>query len=107
MRPHVSDEKTLQNLFGEIVKIRKLLEVMLSESLKEELEKIATTAERRRMWALFDGTLSTEEIARRVGVTQRAVQIAAREFQAKDWILIKRRGYPERRFDYIPSDWDV
>lgn len=103
----MSDEKTLQNLYEEIVKIRKLLEVMLSESLKEELEKIATTAQRRRMWALFDGTVSTEEIARRVGVTQRAVQIAAREFQAKDWVFTERRGYPKRRLDYIPSDWDV
>jgi len=59
------------------------------------------------MWALFNGLLNTEEIAKKVGVTQRAVQIFVKELRAKEWVVTKKRGYPKRRFDYIPSDWNV
>jgi len=81
---------------------------MLSrDALKKELEEIATTSERKRMWALFNGFLSTEEIAQRIGVTQRAVQIFVKELLEKDLVAIEKRGYPRRKFDYVPSDWKI
>jgi predicted transcriptional regulator len=50
---------------------------------------------------------STSEISSRVGVSQRAVQIFVNELQAKDLITMERRGYPKRKYDYIPSDWEI
>ncbi len=87
------DERSIQVLLDELSKIRQLLEILTRNALKEELERIATTSERKRIWALCNGLRSTEEIAK--------------ELWKVDLITIEKRGYPKRRFDYIPSDWDV
>ena len=94
-------------LLDELSKIRQLVEMLARGALKEELERVATTAERRRIWALCNGVLSTEEIARKANVSQRTVQRFVKDLWEADLIIIERRGYPKRRFDYIPSDWDV
>lgn len=101
------DEKSIQALLDELSKIRQLLEILTRKALKEELEKIATTDERKRIWALCNGLRSTEEIAKKVGVTPRTVQRFIKELRKVDLITIEKRGYPKRRFDYIPSNWDV
>ena len=91
----------------ELLKIRQLLEILTRNALKEELEKVATTDERKQIWALCNGLRSTEEIAKKVGVTRRTVQKFVEELRKKDLITIEKRGHPKRRFDYIPSDWNV
>ena len=101
------DEKAFMALLEEVSKIRQLLEMLARDSLKAELEKIATTPKRKKMWALFNGTLSTEEIAKRVNATQRSVQIFVKELQHADLVIMEKRGYPKRKFDYIPSEWDI
>ncbi|RLG90230.1 MAG: hypothetical protein DRO36_06455 [Candidatus Hecatellales archaeon] len=103
----MKDEKSMQVLLDEISKIRQLLEILTRNALKEELEKIATTDERKRIWALCNGLRSTEEIAKKVGVTSRTVQRFVKELRKADLVTIEKRGYPKRRFDYIPSDWGV
>jgi len=87
------DERSIQVFLDELSKIIQLLEILTRNALKEELERIATTSERKRIWALCNGLRSTEEIAK--------------ELWKVDLITIEKRGYPKRRFDYIPSDWDV
>ena len=101
------DEKAFMALLEEVSKIRQLLEMLARDSLKAELEKIATTPKRKKMWALFNGTLSTEEIAKRVNSTQRSVQIFVKELQHADLVVMEKRGYPKRKFDYIPSEWGI
>jgi len=100
-------KENFTTLLDEIIKIRQLLEMLAKDSLRKELEEVVTTAERRKMWRLFNGFLNTKEIAEKVGVSQRAVQIFVKELQAKDLVFIVRRGYPKRKFDYIPSDWKI
>ena len=100
-------EDIFMKFLDELSKIRQLLEMLARGALKTELEKIATTPERRKIWALCNGTLSTEEIARKVNVSQRTVQRFVKELREADLVIVERRGYPKRRFDYIPSDWDV
>ena len=98
-------KKVDMEILNELSEIRLLLQILAEEALRKKLEEVATTKIRRKMWILFDGTLSTEEIAKKLNVTQRAVQIFVYELKKKDLIVIERRGYPRRRFDYIPSDW--
>ena len=93
--------------YEELIKIRQLLERLARKDLKEELEGVATTDERKRIWALCDGLTSTLDIASKTGVSQRAVQIFVNELQDKDLITVERRGYPKRKYDYIPSDWKI
>ena len=101
------DEKSIQALLDELSKIRQLLEILTRNALKEELEKIATTDERKQIWVLCNGLRSTDEIAKEVGVTSRTVQRFIKELRKADLVTVEKRGYPKRRFDYIPSDWDV
>lgn len=94
-----------EKIYEELLKIRQLLERLARRSLKEDLESIASTNERKRIWALCDGLISTTEIASKVGVSQRAVQIFINELQVKDLITIEKRGYPKRKYDYVPPDF--
>jgi len=96
-----------QKIYEELVKIRILLERLARNDLRRDLESIATTYERKMIWALCNGANSTSDIASRVGISQRAVQIFINELQSKDLVDVRRRGYPKRKFNYIPSSWGI
>jgi len=98
-------EKMLISLYEEIVKIRQLLEMTVKNNLKKELEKIVTTKERKMIWALSDGFTDTKTIARKTGISRRAVQITVKELQDAELLVVERRGFPKRKFDYVPSEW--
>ncbi len=95
------------DIYEELLNIRYLLEVIASHDLKARLEEILTTPERKKVWNLCNGSISTSELAKRAGLTPRAVQIIVKELAEKDMVSMLRRGVPKRRFDYIPSDWEM
>jgi hypothetical protein len=96
-----------EKIIEELITIRSLLERMVRGDLKQELETVATTDERQKIWSLLDGVSSTAEIATKVGISQRAVQLFMKDLIELDLITIEKRGYPKRRFNYIPSRWRV
>ena len=98
-------EKMLMSLYDEIVKIRQLLEITFKNNLMKELEKILTTQERRMVWALSDGFTDTKTIAKKIGISRRAVQIAIKELQEADLLIVEKRGFPKRKFEYVPFEW--
>lgn len=98
-------EKMLISLYDEIVKIRQLLEITFKNDLLKELEKILTTKERRMVWALSDGFTDTKAIAKKAGISIRAVQVTVKELQEADYLVVERRGFPKRKFDYVPFEW--
>ncbi len=100
-------EDSIMALYDEVSKIRQLLEMLSRSVLKEELDKAATTEERKRIWTLLNGARRTEEIAQLAGVSQRAVQVFVKDLERADLIITRKRGYPRRRFDYVPSDWNL
>ncbi len=100
------DEDSTMALYDEVLKIRQLLEMLSRGVLREELEKAATTEQRKQIWTLLNGARRTEDIAHMAGVSQRAVQAFVRDLERADLIITRRRGYPRRRFDYTPSDWN-
>jgi FixJ family two-component response regulator len=95
----------LMNIYDEIVKVRQLLEITVKEKLEKELEKILTTKERKMVWAFSDGLTDTKTIAKNVGISQRAVQRTVKELQIADFLVVEKRGYPRRKFNYVPYDW--
>jgi len=101
------NEESLIKLYEEITRIRQLLELLARDGIKRELEQLATSDERKKVWALCSGFMSTTEISQKVTISQRAVQMFLKELQEADLITIKKRGYPKRKFDYIPSGWEV
>jgi len=95
----------LEQILAELTLIRSLLERISKDTLRHDLESVATTKERRAIWTNLDGLQSTDEVSQKTGVSQRAVQIFVRELLESDLISMERRGYPKRRFDYVPSSW--
>jgi len=87
--------------------IREHTRRLARSSYKEDLEKIASTPQRQEMWRLCDGTLSTEDIARKIAVSTRTVQYFVEEAERMGLVRSYRRGYPKRNedFDEIPSEW--
>ena len=98
-------EKVLIGLYEEIVKIRQLLEMTVKDTLEKELKRILTTKERKMVWALSDGFTGTNTIAKRAGISQRAVQITVKDLQNADLLVVAKRGFPRRKFDYVPPKW--
>jgi len=87
--------------------IRGLLVRLARDSFVKDLEVVASTPERQEMWRLSDGTLSNEEIAKKVGVSVRSVQYFVQDAEAKGLVVLPRRGFPKRsdNFNEIPATW--
>lgn len=66
--------EAIQRLGDDVHFIRLLMTRMARDSFRRDLELVTSTPERQEMWRLSDGTLSTEEIAKRIGVSVRTVQ---------------------------------
>lgn len=100
-------EKMMMSVYEEVLKIRQLLEITFRKELQEELERILTTEERKMVWALSDGFSDTKSIGEKAGISQRAVQAIAKDLQEAGFLVVERRGFPKRRFDYVPPKWQA
>jgi transcription initiation factor IIE alpha subunit len=90
----------------EVSLIRRYLEFQITDFVKEELDKIASTHERKLVWMSLDGTKTTQGIAEEVGISIRAVQHFIKQLRELNLIAEKKKGYPQRRIDIIPSKWE-
>lgn len=73
--------------------------------IKDKIEKVASTPQRRKMWILSDGENSSSEIAKKVKVSKRSVRYFMNEGKKAGIIIVVKRGYPKRKIDYIPENW--
>lgn len=97
----------LEKISDDIRAMRKNLARLARESYRQDLQRTASTPERQEIWRLCDGSLNTDEIARRVGVSSRSVQYFVQDAEKLSLLLIVKRGYPKRTddFDVIPPEW--
>jgi len=96
---------TMEKMAAEMGNVRRLLEILARDSLRKELETVATTPERRRIYALCDGITSNEDIAKKSGLSVRAVQDVVKKLVELDLVIMAKRGVPKRRFEWVPSEW--
>ena len=94
----------LRRIEANLEDIRKLIELQTRSVIKQELEKVASTPERKMMWVLCDGNTSTTKIAEALNVSVRAVQYFVHEAQAHDLIKLDKRGYPRRIVEWVPVE---
>ncbi len=87
--------------------IRLLTEIQLRGPVRDELSRLASSLDRRRIWILCDGATTTTEIAKKVGVTNRAVQYFVQDGLKSGLLNVDRRGYPRRTIDWAPPDWKL
>jgi len=97
----------LRRMSANLDAIREHTRRLSRSSYREDLEKVASTPQRQEMWRLCDGTLNTEDIARKIGISTRTVQYFVEEAEKMGLIKSYRRGYPKRNedFDEIPTEW--
>src|SRR6266581_4898374 len=97
----------LERIESKLQGIYRLLELQSRPQLDAALRKIATTKERRKCWMLADGERKTDEIARLSGAAPRTVQLFFQEAERAGLVDTGRRGYPRKRYEIIPSDWNA
>lgn len=91
----------LENLTEDNKTTQKLLEILAKENFLKEIEIIASTNERKNIWNLLDGKLSTSELADQVKITQRAVNDFIKDLRENRLVDMLKRGYYRRKFDYF------
>jgi DNA-binding transcriptional ArsR family regulator len=99
-------KKILQEIRNEITLVRIYLEFQTMDFVRDKLDKIASTPERKQVWILLDGTRTTSEIAEIVGVSPRSVQYFIKQLRESNLILDRERGYSQKRINLIPSEWE-
>jgi len=97
--------EVLRSIDAKLSVIRQLIELQTHSIVKDKLEKVASTPSRKIIWALCDGTLSVSDIAKKAGVSTRAVQYFVREAQELELITVDKRGFPRRTINWIPLKW--
>ena len=98
-------KEAIIGLYDEVVKIRQLLEMIFRENLERELQGILTTRQRKVIWAMSDGFTETKTIAKKIGISQRSVQVVLKDLKEANLLDTLKRGYPKRRFDHVPPKW--
>lgn len=87
--------------------IRKDIARLARDSYRKDLDRVANTPVRQEIWRLCGGDLSTDEIAKKIGISSRAVQYFVQDADKLGLIITPKRGYPKRpdSFDVIPTEW--
>ena len=97
----------LYQISNDLQAIRRHTTRLVRDSYRQDLEKVANTPQRQELWRLCDGTINTDELGKRVGISVRTVQYFIQDAEKVGLISSFKRGYPKRTedFDEIPSDW--
>jgi len=95
----------MKEILSNLVSLKELLELLAIPLIKEKVEKLASTSQRRKMWILSNGENSTRGIAQKVKVSNRSIRYFVNEGRKAGIIITVKRGYPKRKIDYIPEDW--
>lgn len=95
----------LRQINDNMMALKRLKELEMREVVTKEIERIASTPVRRKMWIMSDGTKRTDEISKIVNVSRRAVQYFIQESVNSGLLGVDRRGYPVRRIEWVPPEW--
>jgi hypothetical protein len=89
----------------ELKKISKVLILANAVQIEKELEKIANSAARKKMWILIDGKRMPKDIAKEVGVSTMAASYFLDVASAAELVAYTQREPPRKVLDYVPPSW--
>lgn len=101
----MTENEVMKEIRDEIKEMKRYLKVLSANAIVSLLNKVATTAERQKVWRLADGSRSNEEIAKQIGIALRTVQYFITEAEDIGLIVSEKRGYPKRIEDVFPKEW--
>ena len=85
--------------------ISKILLFANSAAVEKELEKVAPTEERKKVWVLIDGKRMPKDIATDGKVGERTVNYFLIAASAVDIVEYTKGKPPRRSLDYVPPAW--
>lgn len=92
---------------GGLENLTRLIRVIAAPIAIEQVEKLASTDERKKIWVLCSGKLTREKISSKSGVSLRTTTTFV-DLAMTYGLLEEEKGkggHPRRVIDYIPSDW--
>jgi hypothetical protein len=92
-------------ILNELRKISKLLMLVHSGAIETEIEKIAHSESRKKMWVLIDGKRMPKDIAKEAKVTSMAVSYFLDSASAAGFVQYTQREPPKKILDYMPPSW--
>src|SRR5437879_13353107 len=85
--------------------ITRILTIAHADRVGNELSKIATTDDRKRMWILIDGKRMSKDIAKKLKISDRAVSYFLNEASVAGFIENPPRKPPVKLIDFTPPSW--
>jgi hypothetical protein len=90
-----------------LVEIRKLINIVATQTALERIEKLNWTEKQKAIWFLCSGKLTRKQLAQKSGAHLNTVKAFVEE--AMTYGLLEeekeRGGHPKRVIDYAPSEW--
>lgn len=96
---------TDEDILKELRRISKIITVSNGPIIEKELLGYATTDDRKKIWVLIDGKRQSDEIAKTLGVTKRAVDIFLKILEDAAFVERQFNKPPLRILDYVPAKW--
>lgn len=97
----MSDSEVLKELRN----ISKLLLLANSASVQKELDKVASTDDKKKMWVLMDGKRMPKDIANDAKVGERSVNYFLAAATAAEIVEYTKGKPPHRSVNYVPPSW--
>jgi len=102
-----SEDKGSQIVEDRLSQIEKYTRVVAAQYAVRRIMKLASTPERKTIWAYCSGKLTREEISSKTGIVLRTVSHFID--LCKTFGLVEEEkekgGHPKRVIDYVPSGW--
>ena len=76
-----------------------------AKAIEAELDRLASTDDRKRIWVLIDGKRMAKDIAVDAAVSERTVNYFLAAAQTADLIEYEKREPPSKLLKYSPPSW--
>lgn len=96
---------TIENVYDELKKITKILLLAHSVEINLELEKLASTDDRKKIWLSIDGEHTSKEISDKIIVSKRSVDRFLKILENKGFADNPWGKPPTKLIDHIPEEW--
>lgn len=94
-----------EEILKELKKISRIMTLTNGSSIEKELEKYATSEDRKKIWVLIDGTKQSDDIAKIIGKTKRAVDTFLQILEKVSLVERPHNKSPTRNMEYVPASW--
>jgi DNA-binding MarR family transcriptional regulator len=89
----------------ELKRISKILTLANATILEKELEKYATTPERKKVWVLINGERSPDDLIAGSGMKQAGVYKFLKILSDADLIETPHGNPPKKKLELVPASW--